>query len=145
MAEVRLDGQTIIIVDAWCPIARQIGHLLAARGANLVVNLPESSPFVSYGEVNQGKSPREAVGNLFDKIQSMGSSALRTSENAQCFEKVVQTAIDKYGAVHAVLSNASFQGHRGLQEVDGTIVWESMEAIDIEWAFKVCISLSMAV
>jgi hypothetical protein len=79
-------------------------------------------------------------------VDSIGvGGILRTFEPAQNFEKVVQAAVKKFGAVHALLSNGTFQRHPDLLEWNDARIWEAMMATDVDSSYMVCFQAFAAI
>lgn len=81
----------------------------------------------------------KAVETFINDVDSIGvGGVLRTFEPTQNFEKVVQAAVKKFGAVHAILSNGTFQRHPDLHEWNDARIWEAMMATDVDSSYMVC-------
>lgn len=91
MAQLRFDGQVAIVTGAGRGLGRAYAQLLASRGAAVVVN---------------NRTP-ERADEVVAEITASGGKAVADYHNVyKDGEKIVDTAISKFGAVHIVIHNA---------------------------------------
>jgi len=102
MADVGFDGKVAIITGAGGGLGRQHAHLLAARGALVVVN-------DLGGAVDGTGSSAGAAQLVVEEIKAAGGDAVADTNSVATPEggaAIVQTAIDAYGKVDIVINNA---------------------------------------
>jgi NAD(P)-dependent dehydrogenase (short-subunit alcohol dehydrogenase family) len=102
MDELRFDGKSIIITGAGRGFGRCHAHLLASRGARLVI--------ADWGmELNGLGSSPDPIEQVAKEIEAEGGEAIALhidvadEENAKT---VVQTALDAYGKLDVLVNNA---------------------------------------
>jgi NAD(P)-dependent dehydrogenase (short-subunit alcohol dehydrogenase family) len=107
MSELRFDGRTAIVTGAGGNpgLGRAYAMLLAARGANVVVNDigfdPEAPEFPS-------EASAQAV---VDEIRALGGNAVADTHSVAIEEgarATIQTALDAFGSVDILVNNACF-------------------------------------
>lgn len=106
MAELRFDGRTVIVTGAGGnpSIGRAHALLLAARGANVVVNDIGHEPEMKH---YPGVASAEAV---VEEIRAAGGSAVASTHSvasAEGGEAIVRTALDAFGRIDALVNNAA--------------------------------------
>jgi NAD(P)-dependent dehydrogenase (short-subunit alcohol dehydrogenase family) len=106
MSEMRFDGRVVIVTGAGgqAPsLGRSHAFLLAARGAKVVVN--------DFGVGPDGRGTLRANAQIVaEEIRARGGEAVADTNSVaeeHTARAVVQTAIDKWGRVDAVINNAS--------------------------------------
>lgn len=105
MKELRFDGRTAIVTGAGGnpSLGRAHAMLLAARGANVVVNdIGELPPALGY----PGLASAEAVA---EEIREAGGKAVADTNTVATEEggaAIVQTALDAFGSVDIIVNNA---------------------------------------
>jgi NAD(P)-dependent dehydrogenase (short-subunit alcohol dehydrogenase family) len=102
MTELRFDGRTVIVTGAGRGVGRGHARLLAARGANVVVaDLG--------GQLNGTGASSEPADEVVKEIEAAGGTAVAcyasVAEEAGA-ASIVQTALDAFGRVDAVVNNA---------------------------------------
>jgi NAD(P)-dependent dehydrogenase (short-subunit alcohol dehydrogenase family) len=93
MSELRLDGQTFAVTGASRGIGREYVLLLAARGANVVVN-----------SIGAGSAQRVA-----DEITAGGGAAVAVQGDVgdlAVTRRIVECAIEEFGRIDGVVANA---------------------------------------
>lgn len=99
---LRFDGRVAIVTGAGAGLGRAHAHLLASRGAMVVVNDPG-------GSVNGGGGDGAAADAVVAEIKAAGGQAVANyasvSDRAGA-ESIVQTAIDSFGKIDIVVNNA---------------------------------------
>jgi len=97
--EIRLDGKVAVVTGAGAGLGRSHALLLAARGAKVVVNDLGGD---IHGEGASG-TPAQKV---CDEITEAGGEAVPDYNDVVNGDKVIQTALDKFGTVDIVVNNA---------------------------------------
>jgi NAD(P)-dependent dehydrogenase (short-subunit alcohol dehydrogenase family) len=105
MAELRFDGRTAIVTGAGGnpSLGRAHAMLLAARGANVVINDigrdPESAHYPD----------RASAEGVVNEIRALGGAAVADTNNIASeagANALIQTAIDAFGSVDILVNNA---------------------------------------
>ncbi|KAH8994975.1 peroxisomal hydratase-dehydrogenase-epimerase [Lactarius akahatsu] len=89
-AEVRFDGQTVIVTGAGGGLGRSYALMFARLGANVVVN-----------DVSEKGAQR-----VVDEIIKAGGSAVTAVCSAEDGENIVKVALERFGAIHVLIANA---------------------------------------
>ncbi|KAK5163707.1 uncharacterized protein LTR77_010380 [Saxophila tyrrhenica] len=100
MAEIRYDGQVVVITGGGAGLGKTYAKFFAARGAKVVVN--------DLGGTFNGKpGANAAVADVVVKeIKDAGGEAVANYNAVQEGEKIVKTAIYNYGRVDVLINNA---------------------------------------
>lgn len=106
MTELRFDGRTAIVTGAGGnpSLGRAHAMLLAARGANVVVNDIGSDPEMRH---YPGTASSEAVA---EEIRAAGGKAVADTNTVATVEgaqAIVQTALDAFGGIDILVNNAA--------------------------------------
>lgn len=118
------ENRTVIITGAGGGLGRSYALALAAEGANVVVN-----------DINV-----EAANAVVSEISAAGGQAITNSNDITNYEEaaqIVKSAIDSFGALHAVINNAGICRDRmfiSLSESD----WDAVMNVHLKGHF--CIS-----
>ncbi len=102
MAEIRYDGRVAVITGAGGGLGRSYALQLAARGAKVVVNDLGGS---ADGQGNDTRAADEVVA----EIEAAGGEAVANYDSvssAEGGERIVRTALDRFGGVDIVINNA---------------------------------------
>src|SRR5258707_7904173 len=97
-----LEGRVAIVTGAGRGIGREEALLLAKHGARVVVNDLGGS----HDGSGASASPAEEV---VAAIKAAGGDAIANADNVADYkaaQRMIQTAIDKWGALHIVVNNA---------------------------------------
>lgn len=100
-AQVRLDGQVVVVTGAGNGIGRAHALLLAERGARVVVN--------DLGATVDGSGSSGAAQRVVDEIRAVGGVAVASTDSvatAAGGADLVARAVDEYGRIDAVIHNA---------------------------------------
>jgi len=112
MKELRFDGQTAIVTGAGGnpSLGRAHAMLLAARGANVVVN-----------DIGSKHAPGPATAQgVVDEILALGGQAVADDNSVATLagaEAIVKTAMDAYGRVDILVNNAGVVFNVGVEEL----------------------------
>ena len=99
------EGRVVIVTGAGNGLGRAYALRLAAEGAKVVVN---DLGVGTHGEAGLTKGAAEKV---VDEIRAMGGEAVANTDDVADWEaggRIVKTALDKFGDLHAVVNNAGF-------------------------------------
>jgi len=97
-----LDGKVVIVTGAGRGIGRDIAMAAAAGGARVVVNDPGVSP----DGAGHDAGPARQVA---DEITAAGGIAVANTDSVADWDsanRIIATAVDAFGTVHAVVNNA---------------------------------------
>jgi NAD(P)-dependent dehydrogenase (short-subunit alcohol dehydrogenase family) len=97
-----LDGKVVIVTGSGRGIGRDIALAMAAQGAKVVVNDPGVS------EKGEGHDDGPAA-QVVDEIRKAGGTAVANTDSVAEWEsanRIVKTAVDAFGTLHAVVNNA---------------------------------------
>ena len=109
----RLDGKVAIVTGAGRGMGRGYALTLAREGASVVVN--------DYGASVQGKG--ESAGpadEVAGEVEALGSRAIVSYEDVSSYqgaERTVQAAVDSFGTVDILITNAGIQRRMDLIEL----------------------------
>lgn len=96
------DGRVVIVTGAGRGLGREYAHACAAQGASVVVN--------DLGGSLDGSGHDNSVAqSVANEIVSAGGSAVANIDDVADWDgaaRIVQTAIESFGALHAVVNNA---------------------------------------
>lgn len=99
MSELRFDGKVAIVTGAGGGLGKSYALLLASRGAKVVVN---DLGVTTTGEGSSSKAADLVVKEITDK----GGEAVSNYNSVEDGEKIVKTALDKWGRVDILINNA---------------------------------------
>lgn len=97
-----LDGKVVIVTGSGRGIGRDIARLMAAHGAKVVVN----DPGVSASGEGRDEGP---AGQVVEEIRGAGGTAVASTDSVADWDsahRIVRTAVEAFGTVHAVVNNA---------------------------------------
>jgi NAD(P)-dependent dehydrogenase (short-subunit alcohol dehydrogenase family) len=97
-----LKDKVVIVTGSGRGIGRDIAMMMAAQGAKVVVNDPGVS---ATGEGSDAGPAAQVV----DEIHKAGGTAVANTDSVAEWEsanRIVKTAVDAFGTVHAVVNNA---------------------------------------
>lgn len=107
MEKIRFDGRVALITGAGKGLGRAYAHLLAERGARVVVN-------------NRKREPEGTPGSadlVVAEILAAGGEAVADYHSVESWnagQAMVQTALDAFGGLDIVINNAGIDQHAGL-------------------------------
>jgi NAD(P)-dependent dehydrogenase (short-subunit alcohol dehydrogenase family) len=126
-----LDGDVVIVTGAGGGIGRAHALLFAREGARVVVN--------DYGGDTHGTAgTSEAADKVVAEITAAGGTAVADAHDvALDGAAVVQTALDAFGAVHAVVNNAGIANGGAIDELPAAD-FDRLVAIHLGGAVAIC-------
>jgi NAD(P)-dependent dehydrogenase (short-subunit alcohol dehydrogenase family) len=116
-----LDGRTAIITGAGRGLGRAHALYFAAEGANVVVNDLDPGP----------------AGEVVADIQAAGGRAIASSDDVADWtgaQRIVETAVDGFGALHVLINNAGFIRDRALVNMSEE-EWDSVIHVHLKGTF----------
>jgi NAD(P)-dependent dehydrogenase (short-subunit alcohol dehydrogenase family) len=127
-----VEDRVIIVTGAGGGLGRQYAKLLAAEGAKVVVN--------DLGTARDGTgADPEVADKVVAEIEETGGTAVASHDsvaNAEGANAIVQTAIDTYGAVHGVVSNAGILRDSSFAKVTDAD-WDAVLRVHLYGAYHV--------
>jgi NAD(P)-dependent dehydrogenase (short-subunit alcohol dehydrogenase family) len=97
--DLRFDGKVAIVTGAGAGLGRAYAHLLASRGAKVVVN--------DLGVSFKGEgATHNAADVVVQEIKKNGGQAVANYDSVEFGDKIVKTAVDAFGTVDIVINNA---------------------------------------
>lgn len=113
MSEHRFDGRVAVITGAGRGLGRSYAHLLASKGAKIVVN--DVGADLTGAGADQG--PAEEVAR---EIAALGGEAVATTASVATpagGKAIIQTALDTYGKIDILIHNAGNVRHGSLEDL----------------------------
>jgi len=99
MSELRFDGKVAVVTGAGGGLGKAYALLLASRGAKVVVN--------DLGVTRTGEGSSSSAADIVVKeIKDKGGEAVSNYNSVEEGEKIIKTALDKWGRVDIVINNA---------------------------------------
>jgi len=99
MSELRFDGKVCVVTGAGGGLGKAYALLFASRGAKVVVN--------DLGVTRSGEGTSSSAADLVVKeIREKGGEAISNYNSVEEGEKIIKTALDKWGRVDIVINNA---------------------------------------
>jgi NAD(P)-dependent dehydrogenase (short-subunit alcohol dehydrogenase family) len=107
MEQLRFDDKTVVITGAGRNLGREYALLLAARGANVVVN--DLGVGISDTDGRAEAPPENPADAVVAEIRAAGGRAVANYDSvatSQGGEAIVQSALDAFGRLDVVVNNA---------------------------------------
>ncbi|WP_374689152.1 SDR family NAD(P)-dependent oxidoreductase [Promineifilum sp.] len=127
--ELRFDGRVAIVTGAGGGLGRAYALLLAARGAQVVVN--------DLGGSMHGEGATTAAADrVVEEIRAAGGQAVANYDSVEDGPRIVQTALDHFGRLDIVINNAGIlrdTSFHKMTEAD----WEKIYRVHLYGGFRV--------
>jgi NAD(P)-dependent dehydrogenase (short-subunit alcohol dehydrogenase family) len=127
---IRFDGQVALITGSGRGLGLAYAHLLAERGASIVVHDAGVNP--------EGTGSDHTVADTaVHAIIAAGGAAVPCYEDItseQACRRVIQTALDGFGRLDILVNNAGFVAFASLEETDDDLL-ERMLAVQVKAPF----------
>jgi NAD(P)-dependent dehydrogenase (short-subunit alcohol dehydrogenase family) len=133
MSELRFDGRVALVTGGGRGLGRAYTHLLAARGASVVVNDVGASP-------SGDGSDSGVAAAVVAEIAAVGGSAIASTESvtdADGVEAMVERAVRAFGRIDIVVSNAGNVVQSRFPETEPADLDHHLD-IHVAGAFNVC-------
>ena len=131
MSEIRFDDKVAIVTGAGNGLGRVYAHLLASRGAKVVVN--DLGGSVSGVSDKEAARPADVV---VDEIKKLGGKAVANYDSVEFGDKIVKTAVDAFGTVDIVINNAGILRDVSFQKMS-EVDWDLIMKVHLKGAFSV--------
>ncbi|MFI6813557.1 SDR family NAD(P)-dependent oxidoreductase [Nonomuraea sp. NPDC050328] len=108
-----LDGRVVLITGAGRGIGREEALFFAAEGAKVVVNDPGVAVDGSGGDAG-------VAAKVVEEITARGGQAVASTGSVADWDearRMVETALETFGDLHAVVNNAAIERNRGLSDL----------------------------
>jgi len=129
--EIRFDNKVAIVTGAGNGLGKVYAHLLASRGAKVVVNdLGASLKGVSVADAAR---PADVV---VAEIKAKGGQAVANYDSVEFGDKIVKTAVDAFGTVDIVINNAGILRDCSFQKMS-ELDWDLIMKVHLKGAFSV--------
>lgn len=126
---LRFDGQVAIVTGAGGGLGRAYALLLASRGAKVVVN-------DLGGSVDGKGADARAADKVVQEIRAAGGTAEPNYDSVENGDKIVQTAVDKFGRVDIVVNNAGILRDRSFLKMTDQD-WDLIYKVHLLGTYKV--------
>ncbi len=127
--DLRFDGRVAVVTGAGNGLGRSHAHLLASRGAKVVVNDLGGS---AHG---QGSS-QNAADRVVAEIREAGGEAIANYDSVTDGEKIIQCALDNFGKVDIVINNAGILRDVSFHKMSQQD-WDLIYQVHVLGSFKV--------
>jgi len=130
---IRFDGQVAVVTGAGRGLGAAYARLLAGRGAAVVVH--------DAGVALDGTAPDPRVADaVVESIRAAGGTALASHEDLSdpsAAHRVVGAAIEMFGRLDALISNAGLLAVRPIEETDDGL-WERFLRVGVDAPYRLC-------
>ena len=126
--ELRFDGRVAIVTGAGGGLGKGYAHLMAARGAQVVVN--------DLGGSVTGEGGSRVADEVVAEIKAAGGEAVANYDSVEDGDKIVQTALDTYGKIDIVINNAGILRDKSFHKMDEAD-WEMTYRVHLYGGYKV--------
>ena len=126
--ELRFDGKVAIVTGAGGGLGRSHALLLAARGAQVVVNDLGGS-FTGEGQ------SASAADKVVAEIKAAGGTAVASYASVEDGDQIVQTAIDAFGRVDILINNAGILRDVSFPKMSASD-WDLVYQVHVLGAFR---------
>ncbi|MBN2497457.1 MAG: SDR family NAD(P)-dependent oxidoreductase [Deltaproteobacteria bacterium] len=130
---IRLDGQVAIVTGAGAGLGRAYALELARRGARVVVN------DLGVARDGRGEGAGKAADEVVAEIEAAGGEAVASYDSVATAEggaAVVRAAVDAWGRVDILVSNAGILRDRSLVKLEPDD-WRAVRSVHLDGAFYV--------
>jgi len=129
MSELRFDGRVAIVTGAGGGLGRSYAHLLAARGASVVVNDLGGS------RSGEGQSSK-AADVVVEEIHKNGGKAVANYDSVEFGDNLVKTALENFGRIDIVINNAGILRDKSFARTSDND-WDLVHRVHLKGAFSV--------
>ncbi|XP_045501947.1 peroxisomal multifunctional enzyme type 2 [Colias croceus] len=127
MEQLRFDGRVAVVTGAGGGLGKAYALLLGSRGAKVVVN--------DLGSARDGVGKSNFADAVVKEIKDKGGEAVADYNSVVEGEKIIKTALDKYGRVDILINNAGILRDRSFPKISEQD-WDLVNAVHLKGAFK---------
>ncbi|MGH8940232.1 MAG: SDR family NAD(P)-dependent oxidoreductase, partial [Actinomycetes bacterium] len=130
-AQLRFDGNGIIVTGAAGGLGRSQALELASRGARVVVN-------DLGGDRSGGGADRTLAETLAEEIKASGGDAVASTDSVASVDgprRIVETALDTWGRVDGIVANAAIVRNRLFEDLTDED-WDEVMAVNLRGVFR---------
>lgn len=117
---VEFRGQTVLVTGAGNGLGRAYAHMFGKLGANVVVN----------------DMSKEACEKVVNEVKQLGAQAVASVGSVEDGNKVVQTALDNFGALHVVINNAGILRDKSFASMEDA-EWDIVLRVHLRGTYSV--------
>ena len=128
---LRYDGKVAIVTGAGNGLGREYAHLLASRGAKVVVN-----DLGGGVKGNDEKAAKHSADVVVEEITKAGGIAVANKDSVEFGDKIVKTAMDAFGTVDIVINNAGILRDVSFAKMTD-LDWDLIMKVHLKGAFSV--------
>lgn len=128
MADLRFDGRVVVVTGAGAGLGRAYALLFGSRGAKVVVN------DLGGGRHGDGKSSK-AADDVVEEIKRNGGTAVADYNSVVDGEKIIQTALDKFGRIDVLVNNAGILRDKSFARISDQD-WNLIHDVHLKGSFK---------
>ncbi len=126
---LRYDGKVVVITGAGNGLGRSHALDFGARGAKVVVN-------DLGGGARGGGQSSAAADKVVEEIKALGGDAVVNYDSVEDGDKIVQTALDRFGTVDVVVNNAGILRDVSFQKMS-LDDWKLILSVHLNGSFRV--------
>ncbi|KAJ4360060.1 bifunctional hydroxyacyl-CoA dehydrogenase/enoyl-CoA hydratase fox2 [Didymosphaeria variabile] len=127
-AELRYDGQTVVVTGAGGGLGREYAVFFGSRGASVVVN--------DLGGSFKGEGAGSAAADkVVNEIRAAGGKAVANYDSVENGDAIIKTAIDNFGRIDVLVNNAGILrdvSFKNMKQAD----WELIYKVHVRGAYK---------
>jgi len=127
--DLRFEGRVALVTGAGNGLGRAHALLLAARGAQLVVN-------DLGGGAHGGGRSSVAADAVAAQIRTAGGQAVANHDSVSDGDRIVQCALDHFGRIDIVINNAGILRDTSFQKMSEED-WEQIQRVHLYGSYKV--------
>lgn len=142
MSSLDFTDQTVVVTGISHGFGAEYATEFAKRGANLVINdrLKDTRRIPLTETAGSQACWQDLVSqvadSLVEKLHSLGANAIANYDDVGEGEKIIDTAVSHFGAVHVLVSNVGVIGHNSFRHM-GDSEWKSMIRVQLKEFYKV--------
>ncbi|GAB0092348.1 Peroxisomal multifunctional enzyme type 2 [Sergentomyia squamirostris] len=128
MSKLRFDDRVVVVTGAGAGLGREYALLFGSRGAKVVVN--------DLGGNMKGEgNSQQAADVVVDEIKALGGQAVADYNSVTDGEKIIQTAMEKFGRVDILVNNAGILRDKSFPRISEQD-WNLIHDVHLKGSFK---------